>query len=114
MFFLTTSKKKYENGQTYPSFEINQFRHRIFNTLNERMIMANLKQRLNRRNSRTSYTLFIEKKNKIPELKTEKNHKMYNIFDKVNKSGLNVKKHKNLGDVLYSGYKRSDFIKRKK
>ena len=77
------------------------------------MIMANLKQRLNRRNSRTSYTLFIEKK-KIPELKTEKNHKMYNIFDKVNKSGLNVKKHKNLGDVLYSGYKRSDFIKRKK
>lgn len=54
------------------------------------------------------------KKKKIPELKTEKNHKMYNIFDKVNKSGLNVKKHKNLGDVLYSGYKRSDFIKRKK
>ena len=39
---------------------------------------------------------------------------MYNIFDKVNKSGLNVKKYKNLGDVLYSGYKRSDFIKRKK
>ena len=114
MFFLTTSKKEYANGQTYPSFEINQFRHRIFNTLNERMIMANLKQRLNRRNSRTSYTLFIEKKKKIPELKTEKNHKMYNIFDKVNKSGLNVKKHENLGDVLYSGYKRSDFIKRKK
>ena len=56
----------------------------------------------------------MKNKNKIPELKTEKNHKMYNIFDKVNKSGLNVKKHINLGDVLYSGYKRSDFIKRKK
>ena len=75
--------------------------------------MANLKRPLNRRNSRTSCTLFIEKK-KIPEIRTQKNHKIYNIFDKVNKSGLNVKKHKKLGDVLYSGYKRSDFIKRKK
>lgn len=54
------------------------------------MIMANLKQPLNRRNSRTSCTLFIEKK-KIPEIRTEKNLKIYNIFDKVNKSGLNIK-----------------------
>lgn len=76
--------------------------------------MANLKQPLNRRNSGTSCNLFIEKK-KITEIRTEKNHKIHNIFDKVNKSGLNVKKHnKKLGDVLYSGYKRSDFIKRKK
>lgn len=74
--------------------------------------MANLKQPLNSKNSRTFRNLFIEKK--IPEIRTEKNHKIYNKFDKVNKSGLNVKKHKNLGDVLCTGYKRSDFIKRRK
>ena len=74
--------------------------------------MANLKQPLNSKNSRTSCNLSIEKK--IPEIRTEKNHKIY-TFDKVNKSDLNVKKHnKKLGDVLYTGYKRSDFIKRKK
>ena len=77
--------------------------------------MANLKQRLNRKKLQNIlHPVYWKKKKKIPELKTEKNHKMYNIFDKVNKSRLNVKKHKNLGDVSYSGYKRSDFIKRKK
>lgn len=78
------------------------------------MIMADLKQPLNKKNSRTSCNLFIEKK-KINEIRTEKNHGIYNIFDKVNKSGLNVKKHnKKLEDVLYTGYKRSDVIKHKK
>ena len=79
------------------------------------MITANLKQPLNRKNSRTSCNLSIEKKKKISEIRTEKNHKTHNIVEKVNKSGLNVKRHnKKLGDVLYIGYKRSDFIKRKK
>lgn len=78
------------------------------------MITANLKQPLNKKNSRTSCNLSTEKK-KIPEIRTEKNHKTHNIVYKVNKPGLNVKRHnKKLGDVLYIGYKRSDFIKRKK
>ena len=58
------------------------------------------------------------KNKKITEIRTEKKHKILNIFVKVNKSGLNVKKHflnlVKLGDVLYTGYKKSDFVERRK